>query len=600
MTLRKHLLMLLLLLLAGSAAAMNIEELFGRFSQKPTAEEFGPLAQSFLQENDDLDELLFAGYMWSQLADSAYVDYLSQAIATHPEQPKWRFLAASAEANMVTRAALSRDLIRDFPQFEGGYQSLLFTHLTDLAYKGSPDQENPLPEGDLAADLPSIEHYCQAFPQARYGRMAAVFRNVMLDDPEAAELAFRQAWDSKERWLAEYDLSQILPIEKYHPILRCHINLLRASGSPDKVTRDLAEKAGLLAAYYFDRAKDYQAVIDFFGAEPHYWENQYVIFCLALSYNETGQQGKLADLLLHRGDFRAAEAFQDSWNAFNRDQAQAVYQDAFRSDSKDPLVRYLLARVSSNDGDKLHEGRKLAKAHPKESYGYRLINEYYLNYFGQADAQDPLRAERSKSIRKDKKYIANHLKLYPESLSAIVGSLLYNLAAKKDDPSSNLFQKVLSTKAPEQLYGLIYKFMADFGRIDLLRRSHLSAAQAKIGSGYENAAEAADGAVLGFCQSLYENGKYALMLRETDRNPAWLENPDLLFFLANAHYLEKDYAKAIATLRLMVEKGAIGTSMLLTMADDPIAEHPDWQPLLDFAATMPDPDADAADFEEME
>ena len=112
---------------------------------------------------------------------------LAQAIAAHPEQPKWRFLTASAEANMVTRAALSRDLIRDFPQFEGGYQSLLFTHLTDLAYKSSPDQENPLPEGDLAADLPSIEHYCQAFPQARYGRMAAVFRNVMLDDPEAAE-----------------------------------------------------------------------------------------------------------------------------------------------------------------------------------------------------------------------------------------------------------------------------------------------------------------------------------------------------------------------------------------------------------------------------
>ena len=62
MTLRKHLLMLLLLLLAGSAAAMNIEELFGSFSQKPTAEEFGPLAQSFLQFNLALSKLLFAVY----------------------------------------------------------------------------------------------------------------------------------------------------------------------------------------------------------------------------------------------------------------------------------------------------------------------------------------------------------------------------------------------------------------------------------------------------------------------------------------------------------------------------------------------------------
>ena len=58
-------------------------------------------------------------------------------------------------------------------------------------------------------------------------------------------------------------------------------------------------------------------------------------------------------------------------------------------------------------------------------------------FFKQKTAYEMLRSlvgsemcirDRVNSIKKDKKFIANHLKLYPESLSSIVGSLLYNLA----------------------------------------------------------------------------------------------------------------------------------------------------------------------------
>lgn len=593
MILRKYALVLLALLLTLSAAAMTIEELTQLFNQSTPAEEFTPQAQAFIESSEDLDELNYAGYLWSRSDSTAYQSYLSRMQAAFPANPKFPYLSIGTKPDPKARILSSRELIKAFPQYAGGYLALFFNHLSNLAANAKLETAAPVPDALLSADLPLIAEYGRLFPQEKYVRMTQIFYLLMQDDTEAAKTPFREALANEDAWLTDFDLARIIPLQKYHPLLRYHIDLLREQDSDPQVKYTLAQKAGDLISYYYDTAKDYDAIIGYFGAEPFYWENQYVIYCLAMSYYQKADLKSIPPLLTWQGDALAAEAFQDAWLAFDTPQSVAVYTAALKGAQNDLLASYLQARAAADDSVKLATGKRMVKSAPKENYGYRLINDYYVNYFGAEKTDDAERKKMVAALKKDKKYFQKHLQLFPESVNAIVGSVLSSLAAKKDAQALGSFQKLLKTEVPADIYPLIYKLIADFDRTDLLLKANEEAAQSKVGTEYDTAEEAHNYAVVSFCQALFDNGQYQKMLSIVDKHPDWLKIRDLQFLLVNSHYFQNDYAKAIEMLRFMVDQGTVGTTMLRTLSSEPIAEHPNWQALMDYAATKPDPDAGA-------
>lgn len=593
MILRKYTLILLALLVSLSAAAMTIEELTQLYKDSTPAAEFTPQAQAFIESSEDLDELNYAGYLWANSDSTSYQSYLSMMQAAFPANPKYQYLKIGTQPDPQTRIRFSRDLIKAYPKYAGGYLALFFNHLSNLAANAKSQPDSPVPDQVLTADLPLIAEYARLFPQEKYVRMTQIFHLLMQGDAEAAKTPFREALEADDAWLADFDLARVIPLQKYHPLLRYHIDFLRQQDSDPQVKYTLAQKAGDLISYYYDTAKDYDAIIGYFGAEPFYWENQYVIYCLAMSYYQKNDLKSIPPLLIWQDNTSAAEAFQDAWIAFDKPQCNAVYTAALQGVPNQLLASYLLARAALDDSGKLAKGKSMVKAAPKENYGYRLINDYYVNYFGAVKTDDAQRKKMVASLKKDKKYFQKHRELFPESVSAIVGSLLSSLAAKKDAQALASFQKLLSTEVPADIYPLIYKLIADFDRTDLLLKASEEAAQSKVGTEYDTAEEAHNYAVVSFCQALYDNGQYQKMLSIVDKHPDWLKIRDLQFLLVNSHYFQNDYAKAIAMLRFMVDQGTVGSTMLNTLASDPIAQDPGWQALVDYAATKPDPDAGA-------
>lgn len=595
MTLRRYALTLFLLLAALCAGALTLDELQEQWEQiygKGTGGDFAPLAQSFIEGSQDPYDLLEAANLWAVTDSLGYHAYLGQMLKTRPNNPKYRYLQVSRETDTLSRIQNSRDLVRDYPEFPGSYRVLLIAHLENLDGLESNSAAADSAYALLTADSPLLATYAEEFPEDKYASLADVVAKVMAGTAEAAKEPYRRAFeDSYTSWMPEYDLRRLLPLEKFHPLLAWHIELLRAESGEEEATGEIAERAGDLADYYFSTAQDYSALIDYFGKDPFYWQNQYVIYCLVLSQHRQGNLAAVKSLLLYGGNAQLAEALQDSWNSFNPEESFNIYTQALAGSQGDLLAEYLLARTQTGKPDQVAAGRKLIKAAPDKEFGYRVITDAYLNYFGSNQLSDSTRKQMTAALKKEKKNLTRYQQEFPESISAAAGLLLFNIAVKKDAPAYAQFKKLLGLNVTPQIYPLFYKFMADFDRLALLRKT--TAYVAESGSGQNLSADIppTEMAVLDYCQALLENGKYALMLKEVKKNPDWMDSKNFQFFLTNAHYMNNDYPKAIATLRLMVDKGSIGSTFLRTLEGDPMTQDPAWQQLVDYAASKPDPDA---------
>lgn len=590
MNFRKLILIALAAFFAWQAAALTIGELQELFYQTEDESAFAREAEIFIGQNDDLDEVEHAFWMCYSLRPDSCAAWLEARILEPQSDPKYRYLRLQMQEDPLTKIDHALALIGSDPDFGGGYRALLLTYVQDFDPDEISDPESAI-HLQLQGDLPLLAHYAASFPEDGYARMAQVYQLMLSGDPEAARLAFREAVENGDAWIDDIGLEQMFSPDKYHPLLACQIETLRANDEDEYSKYRIAELAGDLVDYSYDLAKDYDAVIGYFGADPWYWENQYVIYALTMSYLAKEQPEKAVDLLNGNNDHPTALQFQDAWLAFDPEQAEDVYTRILEPVAAVPLNAYLLARAQRDDLDKLAHSRALVDSHPKVELGYSLAAEVYLKYFSESASDDPDRSMMETTLQDDAQLLRNYYFRFPDNHLAAAGYFLVNLSANDDDKALRAYKKLSESGLGETLGSTFAKIALNKGRNDLLRR--IKAYEIRLNKEYSELGEDEidELANQAYCLSLYEHGFYAEVVEEVGKNPGWMDDPEIQFMLVNAHYFRDDFTQTIAALRMMVEKGTIGTSMLKGLNDPELTGHPDWQPLLDLAATLPDPDA---------
>lgn len=590
MNFHKLALILLALLFAGQVAALTLDALQEIYYQTDDAVEFAAQAGQFIEEHDDPGELEHALMLWNGLDEDASLAWLDAKLQGGPADPKYTFLRLLLLDDPLAKLDSARSLIDSNPNYEGGYRALLLTYVQDFL-----PSDLEAPDGNahelLAGDLPLLKRYAEKFPGSAYARMARVYHFAQSGDLEAARPPFREAVKAGDAWVDDIGVMNMFPSPKYADLLAYQIEVLREDDSEAPTKYRIAELAGDLVDLLFNQNQDYEAVIKNFGAEPWYWENQYVAYALAMSYLELDQTAKAVDLLTGNGDLNLALPFQDAWLSYNSEQAVEAYARILGPVAEDPVNAYLIGRSLSDSQERLRRAHALVEAHPQAEQGYSLAAETYLKHFSSSAADAPERAAMNAALKNDAQLLRDFHLRFPQNHLATIGYFLVNLAENDDDQAFRTYKELHGAGFGETIARNIAKFTLEAGKPELL----LLIREYDLGQLEENAglSEAELQAKLGldFCQTLLDGGYYRELIGATAKHPAWMDDPEIQFMVVNAHYFLDDFTQTIATLRLMVDKGTIGTTLLKSLNDRDLTTHKDWQPLLELAAGKPDPDA---------
>lgn len=596
MDFRKLILIVLMALFAWQATAMTIEDLQELYYQTDDDAEFDREAGIYLEENDDLDKLDEACMMWQNFSPESCTEWLQIKALENPTQPKYRYLLLDMEDDSLVKLGKARSLIAAYPDFAGGYRAVLLTYIQDFRAEEIDDPTNSI-HPLMTNDLPLIAQYGANFPQDSYARMAQVYYLVQSSDMEAAKLPFRAAMENGDAWIDDIGLAYMFAPEKYHDLLSYQIEVLRETDEDSMNKYQIANLAGNLADYYYDQAKDYQALIDYFGRDPWYWENQYVIYALTMSYLEQDRPEEAVSLLTWNGDLNSALNLQNAWTNFDPEQAAAAYARVLGPVSQDPVHAYLLARSIDDTEEKLGAARTLVTSYPKVEHGYSLVAEVYLDYF--SNSNDSSHSQMTESLKKDAQILRNYYFRFPENNLATVGYFMVTLMENDEAKALRVYQELYEAGLGEFVGQNIIRFTLYNGQSDLLLKFKEYEARQDEENSELNDEELRKLASRNFCMALYELDLYKELIAQTAKHGEWMDDMDIQFMVVNAYYMQDDFDSTIATLRFMVEKGTIGTTMLNTMQDPDLTDHPGWQSLLDYASTMPDPDYGLMDEEEM-
>ncbi len=591
MNVRKLTLILLALLFAAQVAALTIDELQELYYQTENAEEFAAQAGQFIEEHDDPGELEHALLLWNGLDEDASLAWLDAKLQSGQADPKYGFLRLLLLEDPLAKLQSARTLIDSHPDYEGGYRALLLTYAQDF-----DPNDLEAPDGTdhelLAGDLPLLKRYAEKFSGSGYARMARVYQVTQSGDLEAAKMTLRESVKAGDAWVDDIGVMNMFPPAKWAELLACQIEALRENDSDSYTKYRIAELAGDLVDLLFNQNQDYEAVIKNFGAEPWYWENQYVAYALAMSYLELDQPARAVDLLTGNGDLNLALPFQDAWLSYNSEQAVEAYARILGPMAEDPVNAYLIGRSLSDSRERLKRAHALVEAHPLAEQGYSLAAETYLKHFSSTAADDPERAAMNEALKADAQLLRNFYFRFPQNHLATIGYFLANLAENDDGKALRAYQELHEAGFGETIARNIAKFTLEAGKPELL----LLIKEYDLGQLEENAgsseAELKAKAGLVFCQALLDGDYYQDLIAETAKHPDWMDNPEIQFMVVNAHYFRDDFTQTIATLRLMVEKGTIGTTMLNSLSDRDLTTHKDWKALLDLASGKPDPDAE--------
>ena len=583
MNLRKLALILMAALFALQAWAMGVDELREAYFNTEEVEDFIPIVSNFIDENENLDDVEYAIYLWKNWDSDSLDEYL-QSRAGFPN-PKFRYLSALQEDSDYENLERARDLIQTHQGYVGGYRALLLTYCRDFEAYILEDTESPAHKM-LMDDLPFLEFYATRFPHDSYAKLAGTYLGVWSNDQESALAYYMDSVENESEWLNEFNLDDIFVRNQYMPLLEAQLDILLENDADPEIKYQIAMIAGDVADYHFDDKQDYQGVIDRFGKDPQYWENLYVNYCLAVSYLKLDRPQEAAPILRAQGNKEAAREFQEAWLAFNTEEAVEAYNRVLGSDRNDPLNAVLLARTETDDLKKLEAAATLVRKLPKEEDGYSMAAEILLTYFSSTNMSDPDRPKMNKTLKNNAKILRNYYLRFPENFLATAGYFLVNAALKDDNKAFKAYTELVEQGLGPMLSDDMAKFALEQGRRDLLKR--VKEHEFRTLEDIESMSEAEiNDEVLKACSiALYQSELNDEFLEEVAKHPHWKQDETIQYYVFSTHLQNENYTEVIAMLRIMIDSGSIGYDELQYLDRPELTNHPDWQDLLDHAEAL--------------
>ncbi|MDP3114690.1 MAG: redoxin domain-containing protein [Candidatus Cloacimonadaceae bacterium] len=605
MVLRKSVLVILMGIMIVCLSAVTYDELEKMvlyfkaddnvMTNQQINEEFG----MFIAGNQDLVELENAHDLWLSFDLDAVREFVEDRHQKNPLDFKYRWLNLYLIEDPFSRINQARELIRDHGSQSQGYKVLTTTYLTNYPF-AMFFADPALAEAALKGDLDLFITYGELFKEDAYALLARIFYHMEKRELRLAKKALSEAADRGAIWLMEIDFSRVVPIDKYHELMRHYVELLIANKELEDRDFKIQQAAEYLVNYYFETLKDYPALIELMGNESAFAKSYYFRYVLVSSYYYLQDYSSPLSLIADAKNFADSKAFQDVWINFDAQNAAAVYGAILSGKLHEPINRYLYIRLIQDDEKRLDEIRKLVRSMPKEKYAYQLLSEHYWRYFSNADVNDPNRSVALTNFQKDKNLLDIYYIRFVDDVDALRAYLLTNILQKRDLRAGQTFQKLLDKVITHPEIKAIDKVVADTKNTNLLMMLKEFYLRQGVEGGFFERQDLEKNVVLAFCDALYSFGHGDLLVSELEANPEWWNYPELQYLMVNFYYYQNDFQETIRVLTFMVQQGNIGSTVLKSMEGNPITGHPDWAGLIKNAETMPDPDLEDETYEDIQ
>jgi len=207
-------------LLIASLAAFTVDDVVAEIWELEGIEQVGDLIKQYLQQTDDLYMLEELQNVWNYFDSEGCFKYFMESfykgvqdpnpegilgnreilLGLISEDPVGYYLFLRLMDDPEQRIIGARDLIAVMPEFDRGYQVLLFAYLNEFPF----DEESQLAEDGarmLEQDIPLINAYYAKFPTNENALFGKLFTGLVAWDLDTINLAMREAIKNNAEWV---------------------------------------------------------------------------------------------------------------------------------------------------------------------------------------------------------------------------------------------------------------------------------------------------------------------------------------------------------------------------------------------------------------
>jgi len=535
----------------------------------------------FMKDCDDLTVLEDAAYLWGEYAPERYRDWIESVTSDADSPLKYFYLWFDDASDQLSRINAGRKLAQDYPDQVVGYRLMVKGYFENYPPEDYFEDYETVIEM-LQQDLPFFNTYYQRFEGDDYRDVAGIIYHVYSEETESAVQILEIAYRNKAQWLEWVDAARVQPVEMWHELIYAYLMLLQEDEVTPLDPDSYDDVATELAAFYYEEAEQYDRVISILAGNEDALENYYLRFILANSYYQVQNTRALYDILVCKDEFDDSVVFLRAWLEFDEEGAKQVYPAAL-SEHQDIQARYLLARLNDQTDQTLQLTRQMIRENSRESIGYQLLSETYLDFFAFSNKDDPERAEWIEEFKRDKSHFSAYYVRYPEDIRAQV-TVLFSRLMDGNTESARKFYTIIVEKYPfSEEAKLVDKVLLDEEMYELLWDAKGIFIDQMIKTGILIEDEKEEYKAIAYVSSLYSSMLFDELVYAVNEHPEWLEFDDIQYMAVNANYHLGNYPATIQILRLMLDKETIGYDMLVSLEETPAAEEEGWQELMEYA-----------------
>lgn len=592
---RRLLLALLMGLMFVCLSAVTIEDLRDRMyiwdEDQLATDTTVQMFIDFLGESTDLNQIDEALALWMDITPTEGKAWLEQKTQKPDEDLKYFYMWFSVQEDALSRINAGRQLTQNFPDEVYGYRLMLLSYVENMPldyYFDDPETVKDM----LIADVPVLKEYA-GFKTDAYATLAGVLANLYDGNMSMAKRYLSEAWKAQAEWLGFIEDERLQPMEDYHELIRFYLELMLSDTSGDESLRGrMLSLSTLLLEYYFEDISDYAACVSLDKLSPIFRESLYNRYIIVSSYYQQENYTAPEAILANYDNIDDCLDFQDAWISFNPTQAKDVYH-AILANSKGYLPTLLMTRFSDDKAFLREQGRLLVNMDRSQKYGYQLIAESYLEYFSTNGKDAPDRAEWENALRKDSGLFRSYYLRFMEDPTATETYMLTRVMKNRDERAMLLHKRMLDRGFSFDNINRSETVLAKSGKYDLLMQAKQNRANSYLEDGSLDPEGAESFTVGSFLQTFYEGGMYSELTGFVEQNPEWLDYEEVQYMAVDSYYYQERYPEVIENLYLMVDEGTIGYTILTSLEGTPVSQEATWGPLLDYAKTKPDPQADS-------
>ncbi|GEM_PF-7062948 len=266
-----------------SLSLLIATQLPGNFEQqiKESTDKSAALALivQYAETTDDLNDLRILQNHWLRLDRESCVKHFQALADKHPKDPKYIYLNARTAADTAVRKSTGRRLVKDYPDFEPGYQMLLSYYQNNLFT--TPGAKHPSAQPfmkDYKADKKFFQQYMDRFPDNENALYLQIQRLIWEQDTRNANLLVAKALRLDASWLNWQFYTDFYLRTKQFVLLQAYIHsLIDTAAAYKNATQQ--EKEDFFEEDYFLTlmvGKAYEEAVDWFEQHPRLFSKPYL------------------------------------------------------------------------------------------------------------------------------------------------------------------------------------------------------------------------------------------------------------------------------------------------------------------------------------